>query len=171
MSRVTRFILFLLLNIIISGLVTLFVLQWWENRHPLPTPVAAGPVPTFTPEAAGDAQLESTPRQVLPADQVFVTIDSVIGAGDLENEYVQIKSVTEQTLVLTGWILDDGQGNEFTFPELTLFNGGVVQLHTGPGVNTVTDLYWNRGEAVWSSGSTLTLQDDLGTIRATFKVP
>lgn len=103
-----------------------------------------------------------------------VVIDSVIGAGDLDSELVLLKYNGGGELSLVGWRLEDGKGNVFVFPqssELTLYGGGAVNIHTRAGVNTVVDLFLGLDHPVWSSGVTVTLRDDQGSVRATYVVP
>jgi len=103
-----------------------------------------------------------------------VVIDSVVGAGDLESERVLLKQRGEGELSLVGWRLEDGQGNLFVFPQfpqLILYKGGAVNVHTRSGSNTVVDLYWGLASPVWKSGSTVTLRDPQGNVRASYEVP
>jgi LysM repeat protein len=103
-----------------------------------------------------------------------VAIDSVVGAGDLESERVLLKHQGAGELSLVGWRLEDGQGNIFIFPQfpqLMLYKGGAVNVHTAVGANTVVDLYWGLSAPVWKTGVTVTLKDPQGNIRATYIVP
>lgn len=103
-----------------------------------------------------------------------VVIDSVVGAGDLESERVLLKQRGEGELSLVGWRLEDDQGNIFIFPQfpqLILYKGGAVNIHTRSGSNTVVDLYWGLAAPVWKSGSVITLRDPQGNVRATYTVP
>ena len=96
---------------------------------------------------------------------------AVIGAGDLASERVQIRGLGEGTLSLTGWRLQDEDDHIYTFPQLTLFGNGAVNIYSTAGVDTVVALYWNSGEAVWKSGETAALFDENGLIQATYTVP
>jgi len=103
-----------------------------------------------------------------------VAIDSVVGAGDLESEHVLLKHQGAGELSLVGWRLEDGQGNIFIFPQfpqLMLYKGGAVNVHTAAGANTVVDLYWGLSAPVWKTGVTVILKDPQGNIRATYIVP
>jgi hypothetical protein len=95
----------------------------------------------------------------------------VFGAGDLVTERVQIRGLGESTLSLTGWRLLDENGNEFIFPQLTLFGDGAIDIYTGAGRDTVVSLFWQLGEPVWNQGETVTLADQDGSIQATFSLP
>jgi competence protein ComEC len=67
---------------------------------------------------------------------------------------------------MTGWTVEDEAGKTYTFPSgYTLTSGGEVRLHTGSGTDSSTDLYWNRGSAVWNnSGDTVSLYEDDDTL-------
>ena len=100
-----------------------------------------------------------------------VEIVAVFGAGDLSSERVQIRGLGDGTLFLTGWILQDEDGNEYTFPKITLFGNGAVDIYSTAGVDNVVALYWNSGKAIWDSGETLTLLDQAGVLQASYTVP
>jgi hypothetical protein len=72
---------------------------------------------------------------------------------------------------LAGWTLRDESGNLYTFPALTLFEGGAVTLHTSAGEDTVTDLYWGQPAAVWASGKNALLSNPGGNLHARLTVP
>jgi len=77
-------------------------------------------------------------------------------------------------LTLSGWRMEDGAGNIYTFPQnprLTLFGGGAVSVYTRAGNDTVVELYWGLDNPVWYSGATVTLRDSSGNIRDTYVVP
>ena len=61
--------------------------------------------------------------------------------------------------------MSDLASHVYTFPVFTLNAGASVQVWTGSGTNTSTDLYWGSGNAVWNNtGDTATLKDDTGTL-------
>lgn len=130
-----------------------------ESTPPSPT---GGPTPT------------PLRRPVLPAPTPsgppLVEIAGVLGAGDLAREGVRIRN-RGGTASLEGWTLSDVGGDRFSFPRLVLFPGGEVTLHSGPGISTPTDLYWNRAEPAWQSGELLTLRDAKGAVMDTYVVP
>ena len=104
-------------------------------------------------------------------EEISVEIVSVIGAETLEAEMVLIRYTGEGELDLTGWELKDENKKVFSFPQLTLYPAGAVQVHTMVGQDTVVDLYWGLRNAVWGSGEKATLVDSQGTERATYIVP
>lgn len=123
------------------------------------------PPPTNTPGEAG----VSTPST--PVGEARPIISSVIGAGDLGSERVFITRTGGGDLSLAGWQLRDEDGNVFVFPQLSLYQGGAVNVWTGSGSPTVVDLYWGLTQSVWSSGELVTLMDAQGKERATYSVP
>lgn len=72
---------------------------------------------------------------------------------------------------LSGWTIRDESGRQYTFPALTLFENGAVNLHTTLGNDTVTDLYWKQTAAVWASGKEVQLNDAEGNLHARLVVP
>ena len=73
---------------------------------------------------------------------------------------------------MSHWTLSDSNENNepFTFPEFILQPGAKVNIWTGKGEDTGTDLYWGCGRSVWNNDDpdTATLKDNAGEIVATF---
>jgi hypothetical protein len=154
---------YLLLNIFVSASVTGGILFWYDRNYRASLPA----VPQSAP-AVGAAEPVST---INPQDDIPVKISSVVGAGTLSSEIVVVKYEGEGQLDLASWQLKDEDGNIFKFPKLTLYPNGAVQIHTAIGTDTVIDLYWGIGEAVWSSGENARLFDAQGNLRAVYRVP
>jgi hypothetical protein len=154
---------YLLLNIFVSATVTGGILFWYDRNYRASLPA----VPQSAP-AVGAAEPVST---INPQDDIPVKISSVVGAGTLSSEIVVVKFEGEGQLDLASWQLKDEDGNIFKFPKLTLYPNGAVQIHTAIGTDTVIDLYWGIGEAVWSSGENARLFDAQGNLRAVYRVP
>jgi hypothetical protein len=111
-------------------------------------------VPTLTSAPTGETRL----------------VVQVLNPGDVASEMVQI--VNQGPFVrLTGWTLSDEAGNNYTFPDFSLWGGGAINVHTAGGSNTTTDLYWGQPNAVWKVGSTVVLRDAGGSVIVTFVVP
>jgi LysM repeat protein len=108
---------------------------------------------------------------LLAAGEPQIKIAYVLGAGDLNSERVRFERLGEGDLSLAGWMLRDEDGNQFTFPQLSLYPGAVVDLYSGVGRDTVMSLYWGLPEPIWSPGETVTLLDDGEQVQATYKVP
>lgn len=103
--------------------------------------------------------------------QGSVVIDGVFGAGDLASERIFFKHRGEGEISVQGWQIDDGNGHTYTFPDMSFFRGGAVNLYTQAGSNTVVDLYWGLDQPIWSSGQTVVLKDAQGTVRASYTIP
>ena len=161
-----RLILYLLLNVFVSACVTGSILFWYDRTYRAtlaPVPQVAAPVNN------GEA---TKPLETLPPDaQVPVEIVSVVGAGTLESEVVVVRFSGEGELGLSNWQLKDDNGNTFTFPQLTLFPNGAVQVHTASGSDTVVDLYMGRRDPIWESGESARLFDPQDNLRAIYRVP
>jgi LysM repeat protein len=120
----------------------------------------------------GAGEVLRIPVQPTLSPQADVEIVNVIGAGDLNNERVVLQQSGAGTLLLAGWQLQDGNGNQFTFPALELTQDGFqVNVYTKSGTNTADSLYWGLSQPIWSSGGTVTLLDSDGSVKATFSVP
>ena len=127
---------------------------------PLPT-ITPTPLPTKTATASPYPSSTATPGPVLTAtytqtsQEPQVIIETVIGAGVLANEHVVLQRTGDGELSLAGWRLEDGAGNAYSFPQLTLFKGGAINLNTRQGENTVLDLFWGLTSTVWKAGKTV----------------
>jgi len=160
-----KLIQYLLLNVFVSASVTGGILFWYDrNSRAVNQPA----VVQIAPVSGGDAV--SAPITDLQTD-IPVKISSVVGSGVLASEVVVIKFEGEGSLDLTSWQLKDEDGNTYTFPNVTLFTNGVVQIHTAAGADNVIALYWGTGEPVWDSGENAQLFDPQGNLRAVYKVP
>jgi len=149
-----RLVYYLLINIFISTLVAGSILYYYDRNHHVECPATL--VTATTPsETAG----------------INVSMVGVIGAGTLADERIIIQNNGTQELDLTGWHLTDDQGNSYTFPQLTLFQGVKVQLHTTAGQDTPSDLYWGRSAPVCVSGELAALYDGQNIARAFYRVP
>jgi len=154
---------YLLLNIFVSACVTGGILFWYDRNYRANQPSVQQSAPV-----SGDSAPASTPN---PQTDIAIKISSVVGAGALESEIVVVKFEGEGQLDLASWQLKDENGNIFTFPKLTLYPNGAVQIHTLAGTDSVIDLYWGLGEAVWNSGENARLFDSQGNLRAVYRVP
>jgi LysM repeat protein len=127
--------------------------------EPASTPT---PIPTNTP---------TPPPVTPPATEPKVTIRQVLGAGVLADEAVFIFN-SGRAVRMEGWTLTDAQENVYTFPNLFLGTGGSVRVHTGPGSNSATDLYWGLDAPVWGEpGDVATLRDESGLVIDTLELP
>ena len=160
-----RLFLYLLLNVFISACVTGAILFWYDRNYRATL--------TVDPQAVAPVQGEAVaPLETLPPDaEVPVEIVSVVGAGNLSAEVVVVRYNGEGKLELANWQLKDDNGNTFTFPQLTLYKNGAVQVHTASGSDTVVDLYMGLRDPIWESGESAKLYDPQNNLRAIYRVP
>ncbi len=141
-----RLILYLLLNALVSAAIAGLVLFLYDRFIRPDCPGGVG-------GAAG------------------VVIAGVTAPGDLQTETVTLTNAGTEPLVLTGWMLRDSGGAVFTFPQLTLYPGGSVRVHTVAGEDSTTDLHWGASAPLWQSGEQVVLYDLQGLARAFYRIP
>jgi LysM repeat protein len=136
-----------------------------EGASVPPEPAATvGPSPTstVTPTVSPTSNLPpSTPLPTStspPFDEINIVINEVIGAGNLAQESLVILNKGAGTS-LNGWKLEGSPLAVFTFPDIFLFSGGSIRIHTAAGQNTPSDLFLGQGEPAWPVGSTIILRD------------
>lgn len=101
----------------------------------------------------------------------FVTVREIESPGSIDAEAVTLTNLGK-LINLAGWTLSDGAGNRYTFPDVTVFAGAEISVHTRAGTNTPSDLYWGESEARWGrKGTTAYLRDASGKLVATYRVP
>lgn len=173
-----RLFYFLLLNVVVSALTTYLVVSVMLQRYPHATlaqplaDLAGSPQNRSGTEGGGSGQPDNTGSgsvSILSIGQM--EIDSIIGAGDVENERVLIRHVGDEEISLAGWELQDEDGNAFVLPALTMFTGGAVTVYSRMGVNTVVELYWGMNKPVWEEGEKALLVDPNGGVQAVYTVP
>ncbi|MGB9965945.1 lamin tail domain-containing protein [Halobacterium hubeiense] len=121
--------------------------------------------PTTSPEATSEASALSV---------AAVHADAAGNDNEhLNDEYVVFENTGDDPLALGGWTVSDEAGHTYAFPSgFTLGPGEEVTLHTGSGTDSVTDLYWGAGSAVWNNaGDTIVVETDTGTtvVEATYE--
>ncbi len=151
-----KLVYYLLLNVFVSACVTSGILFWYDRNYRASQPSVQQSAPASTSN---------------PQTDIAVKISSVVGAGTLNSEIVVVKYEGTGQLDLASWQLKDENGNIFTFPKMTLYSNGFVQVHTIAGTDSVIDLYWGLGEAVWNSGENARLFDSQGNLKAVYRVP
>ena len=160
-----RLVLYLLLNVFVSACVTGSILFWYDRTYR----ASLAPLPQATIPAQGESVAPAVTLQ--PDEQVSIEIVSVVGAGTLNTEIVVVRYNGEGELGLLNWQLKDDSGNTFTFPQLTLYTDGAVQVHTASGTDTVVDLYMGLRDPIWESGESAKLYDPQDNLRAIYRVP
>jgi LysM repeat protein len=138
------------------------------NSGYAPTPVAPGTPGALPTNAAEPPRPTATRDPNAPLSQL--SIREVKSPGTLADEALVIAN-QGGPVDLAGWTLRDEAGQLYTFPALTLFEGGAVTLHTAAGSDSVTDLYWGLTVPVWASGRQALLSDAGGNLHTRFTVP
>ncbi len=146
---------------------------------PAPTPTDT-PIPyeppsaDMTATAAAELGVTATalPQPPPSTGELNVEIVEILGAGQADQETVVIENVGDRLADMQGWTLSDTDGNIYTFPNIRLWGGGSVMVHTriGQDGNPAASLFWGKLEAVWSPGDVVTLKDALGTTVSTLVV-
>ncbi len=129
------------------------------------------PTATYPPSATATQGPHTTATATAMGQEPQMAIAAVIGAGDLETEHVQLLRTGDGELSLNGWRLEDGKGNVYNFPDLTLFNGRTINLNTRSGQDTVIDLFWGLASPIWQPGKVVSLYDDQNVLRASYVAP
>jgi hypothetical protein len=102
---------------------------------------------------------------------IGVQIMEVSGAGDLQSEVLTIQNF-ETTVNLSGWTLSDSDSNVFIFPEgRRVFSGASAMLYSRNGESTPIILYWGLDIAIYDSGETLILRDNMGAVMSIYQIP
>jgi hypothetical protein len=155
MNSRRRLLTYLLINIFVSALVTGSIIFFYDLAHRNDCNNCLSNTTTENPDS-GNQQ---------------VSIVSINGAGSLEDEQVVIRNAGDEAFILTGWYLKDARGITFTFPQLTLYPGGEVHVHSTSGTDKLPDLYWNRSSPVWQAGELAALYDSQNIARAFYRIP
>ena len=147
------------------------------NIPPTETPIDFEPPTAESNTPPDDITITSTPIPTTiptptapPLDKIIVKISNVLGYGQIEQEMVIITN-EGPGVNLSGWQLTGSRLKNYAFPNLFLWSGGSVRVHTKSGANTPSDLYWGQSEAHWFSGDTITLEDEAGEIIAAYPIP
>jgi LysM repeat protein len=144
---------------------------------PLPSVTSTSIPPTIVssatprPSATPTHGPVSTPTSAAVGQEAQVVIDKVIGAGVLENERVVLLRTGDGELSMAGWRLTDNQGNDYIFPQLTLYKDGAININSRTGQNSVVDLFWCLPSSIWSRGKVVSIYDAQNKLRATYTVP
>jgi hypothetical protein len=166
MDRSRKLIFYLVLNVLVSACTVTAVLVIWNY---LIKPVSVPVVPVNGTQAPVSTPTQNPSKQSYPKGKLV--IDNVIGVGSISNEVVVLKREGTGELPLEGWQLKDQDGHEFTFPALTLFEGGAIRIFSRADQNTPLELFWNQTKAVWQIGEKVTLLDPSGKIQVEYTIP
>ena len=174
MKKQSHLWFYILINILISAAATLTVLVLWNRAHPAPEGQPAAI--TLPEDNAHSTPVNTAPEDPIPTltlmtENIDVVIRTVVGAGHLEAEYVEIYNQSEGTVNLTGWQLTGEHGQRFTFPTLILNPGGAVTVHSKSGAQSVIELFWQAETPNWRSGEEVRLSDSAGNPITTYTIP
>jgi len=141
----------------------------------LNVPISGTNAQEMVGQAQADSQLESQPIPTstppLAPETSNIKIVTIIGVDDLATEHVQIQSVSPDALSLEGWRLETNDGLIYTFPKITLFEYGAVDLYSRAGINSVVALYWGRSTPIFQSGHQAVIYDAEGNVQAVYSIP
>lgn len=152
---------YLLINIAVSAITMLAVILIWNAFHPSPLATVSGDNIAIT---TGSTELP-------PLTQKTIEIQSVYMPGEINYEKLSLKNVGQVPIDMTDWVLSNGSQEKFTFPTLTIYPNGAVDVYSIAGVNTAVELFWNASEAVWKPGGKAVLLDRNGKERSRFVIP
>jgi LysM repeat protein len=144
---------------------------------PQPTPTDT-PIPfeppsadmTATAAAEAGATATGLPTPLPSTGEGKVEIAEIIEAGVAESEGVVISNTGAQRVDMRGWTLSDADGNTYTFPNVWLWPGGNITVHTRIGTDGTTEFFWSKLVPIWSAGEVATLKDADGIVVATYTV-
>jgi hypothetical protein len=178
MKKQPRLIVYILINIIISAATILFVMWLWDRSRPEPSSLDES-LATLTaaietsnrPSGESEDENEAEPNSDSDSKDFNVEIQTIVGTGDLEIEYVEISNESPGSVDMTNWQLTDEDGQIFTFPTIILNQDGEIKVLSQKGINTVIELYWQSDVPIWESGETARLLDENGSIISTYSIP
>lgn len=138
--------------------------------------VGPSPTPTETPTLTATLSIAASTPTPLPTstapplDEINVVINEVLGNGTLSQETLVILNQGAGTS-LRDWKLEGSSLGIFVFPDIFLFSGGSIRVHTAAGQNTPSDLFLNQGESAWPPGTTIILRDENNSEISRYTVP
>jgi hypothetical protein len=100
----------------------------------------------------------------------LIEIVGIVSAGDVTAEGVRIRN-NGRLVDITGWVLTDADGNEYTFGEQLIFSNSELTLYTRIGQDVPIARYWGLETAVWQAGDVVTLVNEEGDVQASYRVP
>ena len=70
--------------------------------------------------------------------------DIPVTTAKLNGEWVLLTNTTGKSVTMTNWTLRDKAGHVYRFPRFVLAAHKSVEVHTGTGRNSATNLYWGH---------------------------
>jgi Lamin Tail Domain len=95
--------------------------------------------------AAGPASAASVPVVYIHEIQYSPAGPDVpVTTAKLNGEWVLLTNTTGKSVTMTNWTLRDKAGHVYRFPSFVLKAHKSVEVHTGAGKNSATNLYWGH---------------------------
>ena len=173
-----RLLIYLTLNVIVTGVTMLGVLYLWENTQV--RSLMYSTIDRPLPEETNQASAPPAQNQDQPDENQAIEIVEVGGVGNLPTEYLLLKRTqeeAEETVSLQNWILRDEDGHEFPLlvqsgiGSLELHAKGAVYVYSKGGESTPIELYLGLEEPLWRPGETVTLIDAQGEVHDSYLIP
>jgi hypothetical protein len=96
---------------------------------------------------------------------IFISFDPAGRDAGSNDEYICLKNSGRAPVDLTGWSVEDQDGNVYTFGEYSLPSKDVVTIYTGSGDDRRLHKYWDLDAAVWDDdGETATARGASGRV-------
>ena len=131
-----------------------------------PNLVTVGQVIVIPPlDLTPSASPLATPGTAVPPVAPILKITAILrsGAGTSAGEMVIIQNVGAR-INMKGWTLQDLHNLMYVFPDFVLESNAGVRVHTDAGLDSASDLFWSRPNAVWEANDTATLKDRSGIV-------
>jgi hypothetical protein len=88
---------------------------------------------------------------------------------NLNGEWVEVINQGSVAQDLHGWTVTTQHNRTYAFKDFTLQAGASVKLHTGCGIDSAADIYWNKKMPIWNNnGDMATLKDASGNVVAKY---
>ena len=142
----------------------------------------SSPIPFEPPSAELTATVERVavesvatttafPSREASGGQPQIEIAEIVKPGVIESEGVFVINIGDERADLLGWTLSDSNRNEYTFPNLRLWQGGSLMVYSREGIDDPpSSFFWGKKKAIWSPGEVATLRDAQGSVVTTFSV-
>jgi len=85
--------------------------------------------------------LVATPSYASPIVISEIEYDSVQSGTDTDFEWIELYNPTTQPIIVSGWVLEEGGGDQLTLPDMALVSGGYLLIandHAGIQTNYPT---------------------------------
>jgi len=101
----------------------------WDRSQPEPAPLDEN-LARLTDETGTSLSTPSgsdpSPESIV--EEYNIKIETIVGPGDLEVEYVEISNESPSSVDMTNWQLTDEDGLIFTFPTIILNQDGEIKV-------------------------------------------